>query len=264
VSFAQLLCAAFTVLLFGAAASAQGTFGRLAGTVFDAGGGVLPGVTITLTSEQTGQVQTTVDGRRGAFLFAQLQPGPTRRDDADRLPHGAIRERRHRCRCRAIADGAPGSWRGARNGSVTGGSPLVQTTTPEVTQTVVQRQILELPLLNRDPLASDSAAGGRSRHRDPHRNRHQRWSSDWTQVTQDGINIQDNFIRVNALNFSPNRPTSDTSANSRSRRPCQVLMPPAARQPSDDPHRLDEPSARRSVRLQQQQRSWGELLFQQA
>jgi hypothetical protein len=36
---------------------------------------VLPGVTITLTSEQTGQVQTTVTGDAGAFLFAQLQPG---------------------------------------------------------------------------------------------------------------------------------------------------------------------------------------------
>ena len=34
----------------------------------------------------------------------------------------------------------------------------------------------------------------------------------WTQVTQDGVNIQDNFIRVNGLDFVPNRPTSDTVA----------------------------------------------------
>ncbi|HMV48068.1 MAG TPA: TonB-dependent receptor, partial [Blastocatellia bacterium] len=32
----------------------------------------------------------------------------------------------------------------------------------------------------------------------------------WTQLTQDGINIQDNFIRTNSLDFVPNRPTSDT------------------------------------------------------
>src|SRR5262249_30433139 len=31
-----------------------------------------------------------------------------------------------------------------------------------------------------------------------------------TEVTQDGINIQDNFIRNNSLDFVPNRPTSDT------------------------------------------------------
>ena len=32
----------------------------------------------------------------------------------------------------------------------------------------------------------------------------------WTQVTQDGINIQDNFIRTNSLDFLPNRPSSDS------------------------------------------------------
>ena len=34
----------------------------------------------------------------------------------------------------------------------------------------------------------------------------------WTQVTQDGINIQDNFIRTNSLDFLPNRPSSDNVA----------------------------------------------------
>ena len=34
----------------------------------------------------------------------------------------------------------------------------------------------------------------------------------WTQVTLDGINIQDNFIRINSLDFLPNRPTSDNVA----------------------------------------------------
>ena len=31
-------------------------------------------------------------------------------------------------------------------------------------------------------------------------------------MTLDGINIQDNFIRTNSLDFLPNRPTSDTVA----------------------------------------------------
>jgi TonB dependent receptor-like, beta-barrel len=34
----------------------------------------------------------------------------------------------------------------------------------------------------------------------------------WTTVTLDEINIQDNFIRVNSLDFLPNRPTSDNVA----------------------------------------------------
>ena len=74
-SFSKLLSAVVTLALFGAIASAQGVFGRLAGSVFDQGGGVLPASLITLTSEQTGQVQTTTTGESGAFLFAQVQPG---------------------------------------------------------------------------------------------------------------------------------------------------------------------------------------------
>src|SRR5437764_8325943 len=62
-------------LLWTAAASAQGSFGRLAGSVFDNSGGVLPGVTVTLTNEQTNQTQTTTTSEAGAFLFPQVQPG---------------------------------------------------------------------------------------------------------------------------------------------------------------------------------------------
>ena len=93
---------------------------------------------------------------------------------------------------------------------MTSGQELVATTTPEVTATVLQQQILDIPLLGRDvtnliklqagvPGIANRAAtainGGRPT---------------WTQVTLDGINIQDNFIRTNSLDFLPNRPTSDS------------------------------------------------------
>ena len=86
----------------------------------------------------------------------------------------------------------------------------MQTTTPEVSQTVVQRQITDLPLDGRNPIelirlqagvpgivnrTTTAINGGRPT---------------WTQLTLDGINIQDNFIRRNALDFVPNRPTADT------------------------------------------------------
>jgi len=93
---------------------------------------------------------------------------------------------------------------------VTGGRPLVQTTTPEVTQTVVQRQIQELPLDGRDPLALirlQAGVPGIANRTDTAINGGR---PTWTQVSQDGVNIQDNFIRTNALDYSPNRPTSDT------------------------------------------------------
>ena len=63
------------IAVLAAAVSAQTTLGRLSGTVLDSSGGVLPGATITLTSEQTNQVQTAVSGETGAFLFPQMLVG---------------------------------------------------------------------------------------------------------------------------------------------------------------------------------------------
>ena len=61
--------AVFLILLHAAPTAAQTTLGRVAGTVLDTSGAVLPGATITLTSEQTNQVQTAVSSETGAFLF---------------------------------------------------------------------------------------------------------------------------------------------------------------------------------------------------
>ena len=63
------------VALLAGAVSAQTTLGRLSGTVLDTSGAVLPGATITLTSEQTNQVQTAASGENGAFLFPQVLVG---------------------------------------------------------------------------------------------------------------------------------------------------------------------------------------------
>ena len=103
---------------------------------------------------------------------------------------------------------------GAQTETVTveAGAVARPTTTPEVTSTVVQQQMLDIPLANRDVTnliklrlvlsacttrANTVINGGRPT---------------WTQVTLDGINIQDNFIRTNSLDFLPNRPTSDNVA----------------------------------------------------
>ena len=67
--------ALFLMLVHAAPAGAQTTLGRVAGTVLDTSGAVLPGATITMTSDQTNQVQTAVSGETGAFLFPQVPVG---------------------------------------------------------------------------------------------------------------------------------------------------------------------------------------------
>ena len=207
----QVTAAFANVVLWAAVVAAQASFGRLAGTVFDNTGGVLPGVTITLNNELTGQTQTTFTTETGAFLFPQVQPGlytvtmtltgfRTAEFTQVEINVGAERSLTARLEVGQLAETV----------NVIAGGSLVQTTTPEVTQTVVQRQIVDLPLNGRNPIelirlqagvpgivnrTTTAINGGRPT---------------WTQVTQDGINIQDNFIRTNALDFVPNRPTADT------------------------------------------------------
>jgi len=202
------------LLLVTGAASAQGSSGRLAGTVLDSSGGVLPGATVTLTNVQTNQSATAVTTDTGAFLFPQLQPGmykvvvELQGFKTSSYTDIAINVGQEYSLTARLAIGEL-----SETIEVTGASsPLVQTTTPEIVRTVEQKQILALPVVNRDMTQlirlqagvpgiatrmSTGINGGRPT---------------WTQVMQDGINVQDNFIRTNSLDFLPNRPSSDNVA----------------------------------------------------
>jgi hypothetical protein len=200
-----------SVVLWSAVASGQASSGRLAGTVLDNTGGVLPGVTVTVTNELTAQAQTTITSGSGAFLFPQLQPGlytvtlsltgfRTAEFREVDVNVGAERSLTARLDVGQLAETV----------SVTATSQLVQTTTPEVTRTVEQRQIVELPLNGRNPIELIRLQAGVPGITNRTNTAINGGRPTWTQLTQDGINIQDNFIRVNSLDFVPNRPTSDT------------------------------------------------------
>src|ERR1700682_327737 len=62
-------------LLWTAAAGAQGG-GTIMGTVADAQGGVLPGVTLTLRNTESGVIRTGLSEGSGTYQFVGLPPGP--------------------------------------------------------------------------------------------------------------------------------------------------------------------------------------------
>ena len=62
-------------LLAGTNAFAQS---RISGTVADASGALIPGVSVTATNTQTGVVTTVLSNESGAYNFASLQPGSYR------------------------------------------------------------------------------------------------------------------------------------------------------------------------------------------
>ena len=178
-------------------ASAQGASGRLAGTVLDDTGAVLPGVTVTLTNELTGQSQTTVTTGAGAFLFPQVQPGTytvsltltgfrTAEFTQVEVNVGAERSLTARLEVGQVTETV----------SVTAASSLVQTTTPEVTRTVEQRQIVDLPLNGRNPIELSRLQAGVPGITNRTSTAINGGRPTWTKLTQDGINIQDNFTRT--------------------------------------------------------------------
>src|SRR6185295_6847897 len=64
----------FCLLLIPTHASAQAT-GAITGLVTDTSGGVLPGVTVDVTNQDTAQARTAVTGADGFFAIPLLNPG---------------------------------------------------------------------------------------------------------------------------------------------------------------------------------------------
>ncbi len=69
------LLVALLVFGFAASAHAQSLTGQLSGTVVDSSDAVLPGVTITLINELSGDQRSTVSNASGNFVFAAVPAG---------------------------------------------------------------------------------------------------------------------------------------------------------------------------------------------
>lgn len=78
----------------------------------------------------------------------------------------------------------------------------VQTTSAEVSTTITKTQIQDLPTMNRSPLGFLQSQAGINNARGNTTVVGQR--STYINVTLDGVNIQDNYIRQNDLDFLPN------------------------------------------------------------
>jgi len=199
--FAGVLLALF---VFAASAFAQGSTGRLVGTVTDPGGAIVPGATVTVKDAQTGRERTITASSEGTFSVPQLEFGTytvtitaqgfstfTATDlkiDAGRdytlnatLQVGNVKE----------------------NVTVVAGADIVNSTDASLSTTVGSRQVKELPINGRNPLALLNLLPGVN----PTSSSINGQRSSSTNYTRDGLNVQDNFIRTGG--FVQDRPTVD-------------------------------------------------------
>ncbi len=192
---------------------AQTATGGLDGTVLDPDGLPAPGAQVRAMSQSLGSASAAESNQSGAFVFTGLPPGlydvrveldgfravtvsDVKVDVATSVSLAPIRLELGDQTQEVVVIADPN---------------LVTTSSAEVNSVITREQIAELPLIGRDPLSFvQLQAGVSSTGVAPTTINGQRTS--FSNVTLDGINIQDNYIRSNGLNFLPSRTLIDQVA----------------------------------------------------
>lgn len=212
---------AFAIAFFMAAfgTRAQVPTSSIVGTVLDAQKAAVEGATVTITGLDTGIAYTTKTASNGGYSITSLTFGRYRVDvSKDGFKTGSVTDLK--LDASSTLSVPPIVLQvGARTETVTveaGAADQVQTTDASVTANISTEQIQELPVANRQPMSLVSTQPGVVDNGtvgtiiDGQR-------ASFTNVTLDGINIQDNFIRQGDIDFSPNQlflsQTSEMSLN---------------------------------------------------
>jgi len=119
----------------------------ISGTVRDQSGGVLPGVTITVTQQDTGLTRTTVSNETGSYVLPNLPLGPYRLEAmlqgfATFAQMGIVLQ----VNANPVINPVMGVSAVAEEVQVTGTAPLVDTRSTGVGTVVESERIVELPL----------------------------------------------------------------------------------------------------------------------
>jgi hypothetical protein len=203
-NFRFILTVALALLVFAPSAFSQGSTGRLVGTVTDPGGAVVPGATVTVKDSQTGREQTATASGEGAFTFPQLQVGiytvTVTATGYSTFTATDVKVDAGRDNSLNVAMAIGGV---KENVTVVAGTDVVNSTNGELSTTISEKQVKDLPINGRNPLALLNLLPGVN----PTSVSINGQRSSSTNYTRDGINIQDNFIRTGG--FVQDRPTVD-------------------------------------------------------
>jgi outer membrane receptor protein involved in Fe transport len=138
-------------VLIAAPASAQVDTGTILGTVKDQSGAVLPGATVTITHEGQGVTLTTVTRADGTFIFTPIRTGAyTVETEFPGFKKGVRRGIPVPIQDQAVVDFSLQPGGVAEEVVVTGESPLLQTGTGTVGETLKSGTLERMPVNGRD------------------------------------------------------------------------------------------------------------------
>ena len=191
--------------------------GWITGSVGDPSGAAIPKATVNLMLHGGSRsLVTTVTNAAGLFTLQALRPvyydltvdAPGfQQYKTENLKVGSV-----------AADGSSGDqdwwWRRRQQSvKVTAGLETVQTTSSGSLDHRTAEQIERLPVGDRNPLAFITTQAGVSPgNANGYETDINGQRSSFSNVTLDGINIQDNYIRTGDLDYTPNEPLLEPSA----------------------------------------------------
>ncbi len=189
---------------------AQTNTGRLVGTVASTDG-VIAGATVTVTDDKTKRDRTVVTSGDGSFVVPQLEVGTyTVKVESPGFRTFTVTAVKIDI-CREYSLSVPLEVGRVEDAvTVTAGVDVLNATTGELSNTVSNKQIIELPFNGRNPLNLIALQPGVSSNGAQNTSINGLRTS-FTNITRDGLNVQDGFIRSNATDFSPNRPSVDNT-----------------------------------------------------
>jgi outer membrane receptor protein involved in Fe transport len=193
----RCLAALAIAVLIPALAMAQTESGKISGTVTDQSGAVLPGVTVTAKSVERATMRSTVTNAQGEYVFASLVPGSY--EITSELSGFSKKQTRT-----TVAVGATVAVNlqmavGQQSEVVTvvgETQAAINTSTQDISTTVNETQLRELPTITRNPYSLVQLSGQASS--DPESNRGTGYSingarSASTNVLLDGTTNNDDF-----------------------------------------------------------------------
>lgn len=204
----RILSANILLVLLAITSFAQLTTSSLTGTV-SGPDGALPGATVTVRDNKTAKEVTVTTEGDGTFRVPNLEVGfytvtvtssgfKTFTANEVRLEVGKDYNLDVPLELGAVSEVV----------TVTAGTDIVNSTDAQQNGIISNRQLEELPLLTRNPLGFvPLQAGVASNPNQLSTINGIRTSA--TNITIEGVNVQDNFIRANATDFSPARPLVD-------------------------------------------------------
>lgn len=210
--FTNIMSAGLLLFVIQTAVLAQ-TTGSVTGTVSDPNGAVIAGATVTVKNNATGLERTDVTTSSGIFTVTDLLPGvytvSVQNSGFKRAvaPNVTVEVSKQTQLTFALEIGLTD-----QSVTVTAAQDTINTSSPTLTNVINTRQVVDLPLPTRNPLdlaalqAGIAVTGSATRQASIGGLR-----GSATNVTQDGINAMDNFVKTDSL-FAISAPSLNSTA----------------------------------------------------